>query len=83
MESCDDLFHLTQANATHSALQAIASEIDMYPNGRETNKTAGTNMKATTRNATVVVYSVPVGFCWESNIAMPFIGEPKKGDQIA
>jgi hypothetical protein len=67
-----DLFQLTQANATHSALQAIASETDTYPNGRETTSMAGLKTKATMRNATVVVYPVPVGF-WASNIATSWI----------
>jgi len=56
--------------ATQSALQAIANEIDTYPNGRETANMAGIKTKATARNATVVVYPVPVDFWWASNIAL-------------
>jgi len=44
---------------------------------------AGLKMKATTRNATVVVYSVPVDFCPEANIATSsVVGWAKKRDQI-
>src|SRR6266567_9311577 len=74
MESCDDLFQLNQANATQSALNATASEIDTYPNGREMTNTAGIKRNATTRKATVVVYPVPVDFCCASNITTPSLG---------
>jgi hypothetical protein len=63
MERREDFVQLTQAKITHTALQAIASRRDKYPNGREMTNTAGLKMKATTNNATVVVYAVPVDFC--------------------
>jgi hypothetical protein len=69
MESCEDRFQLTHANVTHSALQAIASERDRYPNGREATNTAGLKTKATRSNATVVVYAVPVDLWLGSNIS--------------
>jgi hypothetical protein len=68
MESCDDLFQLTQAKVTHIALQATASETDKHPNGREATNTAGLKMKATASRATVRLYSVPVDFRQGSNM---------------
>ncbi|MCU1337029.1 MAG: hypothetical protein JWO19_2610 [Bryobacterales bacterium] len=56
----DDLFQFIRAKATHRTLQAIANEANPYPNGRETNNTAGMKTKATASKATVVVYPVPV-----------------------
>jgi hypothetical protein len=62
MESCDDLFQLTQAQPAHSTLHATASAAAPYPNGREMNNTAGVKIKATASKATVIVYPVPVDF---------------------
>jgi hypothetical protein len=67
--SCENFFQLTQAKATHNALQATASETDTCPNGRDTISTAGLKMKAAVSKATVIVYWVPVDFWWESNMA--------------
>jgi hypothetical protein len=70
---------MTQANAIHIALHTIAEEINTYPTGRERTNMAGIKMKATTRNATVVVYPVPVDFWWASNIGTPtLLGWPKR-----
>jgi len=68
MVSREYFFQFTQARITHSALQAIASERDTYPIGREAINTAGQKIMAMISRATVVVYPVPVDF-WESNIA--------------
>jgi len=74
---------LTQAYATHNALQASASETDTYPNGRDTISTAGMKMKATISKAAVTVYWVPVDFCWESNMATSWLlSGPKRKEQI-
>jgi hypothetical protein len=80
MERCDDFFQVTQAIATHTALHAIARETAIYPKWPENINAAGLKMKATTRKATVVVYPVPVAFCWVSNIGTTpsFAGWPKK-----
>jgi hypothetical protein len=69
MESCDDLFQFIQAKVMQSALQVIAIETDTSPSGREVLNTAGLNTKATSKNATVVVYPVPVDFSDALNIA--------------
>jgi hypothetical protein len=83
IESCDDFFQLTQAITTHMALHTTASETDRYPIGRKKSNIAGLKMKATTRNATVVVYSVPVDFCPEANMATSsVVGWAKKRNQI-
>jgi hypothetical protein len=75
MESWDDFFQVTQASATHSALQVIARETAIYPKWPENINAAGMKMNATMRNATVVVDPVPVDFCWVANIATPPIGD--------
>jgi hypothetical protein len=62
MVSCEYFLQLTQAKATHNALQASASETDTYPSGRDTISTAGLKMNARTSKATVMVYWVPVDF---------------------
>jgi len=68
MDNFANFFQLAQARTTHSALQAPASERNMYPTGRDATDTAGMKMKAMISKATVVVYPVPVGFWSESNI---------------
>jgi hypothetical protein len=50
-----------------NALQAITSETDVYPNGRQTTNSAGLKMKATRRYAIVMV-PAPVDL-WDANIA--------------
>jgi hypothetical protein len=62
--SSEYLFQLIHARATNIALQASASKRETYPNGRESIKTAGLKMKAPISKAAVMVYLVPVGFCW-------------------
>ena len=66
MESCEDFFQLIYANVTQSALQAMASETDTYPIGREEANTAGLKINATMSKPTVAVYPVPVDFWCES-----------------
>jgi hypothetical protein len=39
----------------------MASEIDTYPNGRDTINMAGLKMSATIRNPAVVAYLLPTG----------------------
>jgi hypothetical protein len=75
MESCDDFFQWTRARATHDALHAKASAARPYPNGRDTNNTAGMKINATASKATVIVYPVPVDFWWDSNMQPQFILE--------
>jgi hypothetical protein len=65
-DESDDFFRLAQAIALQNALQAIASETDVYPNGRQTTNIAGLKMKATRSNA-IVMAPVPVDF-WDANI---------------
>ena len=60
-----DLFHLAQAIIVQNALQAIASETDVYPRGRQTTNSAGLKMKATRRYA-IVMAPAPVDF-WDAN----------------
>ncbi|MBZ5609210.1 MAG: hypothetical protein LAP38_13185 [Acidobacteriia bacterium] len=79
MEIRENLFQLTQANTTHSTLHAIASDADMYPTGRENSSAAGLKMNATTRNATVLVYPVPVDFWLVSNMATSSVGLRRQG----
>jgi hypothetical protein len=55
MESWDDLFQWIQAHPAHSTLQAMASEAETYPMGREKNNTTGLKMKATASKAMVIV----------------------------
>jgi hypothetical protein len=69
MVSSERLFQLIQAKATHNALHASARETATYPDEPVTLRAAGLKMSAPTSNATVIVYPVPVDFCWESNIA--------------
>jgi hypothetical protein len=45
-----------------SALQTIAIETDTSPSGREMIDTTGLKTKASSRNATVVAYPIPVDF---------------------
>jgi hypothetical protein len=54
MESRDDRFQCTTANATQIALLASAMDTVSYPNGREAISTAGLKTAAT-RKATVGV----------------------------
>jgi hypothetical protein len=61
--------------ATHKALQAIASETDTYPTGRDKISTAGLKTKAIRSRAIVIVYCVPVDFWWESNMATSSVVE--------
>jgi hypothetical protein len=75
MEICDDRFQFTQANMTQTTLQAIASETDTTPSGREMISTAGLKTKATRRNAIVVVYPVPVDFSDACNMQPPQVVE--------
>jgi hypothetical protein len=70
MESCD-FRQLTQASVRHSELHAKASNSGKYPPVREIATIAGLKTRATTSNATVVVYVVPVGFWFGSNISNP------------
>lgn len=55
MESRENFRQSSHARITQSPLQAIASEIDMYPNGLETINNVGMKMNATTSKATVMV----------------------------
>jgi hypothetical protein len=85
MESCEAFFQRTHAKVAHSKLHAIARASITYPNGRETIKNAGTKMNATASKATVVVYCVPVDFCWGAIMTnlLGCYGEPKKRNQSA
>jgi hypothetical protein len=74
MEIRDDFFQFTQANRMHSTLQAIAKETDTSPSGREAISTAGLKTKATSKNAMVVVYPVPVDFS-DANMQPPRLSE--------
>jgi hypothetical protein len=69
MVSFEVLLPIDPGQAPHNAPQASPSEKETYPNGRETIRTKGLKMKATINKATVMVYWVPVDFCWESNMA--------------
>ena len=83
MVSCEYFLQLTQAEATHNALQASASETDAYPNACDMISTTGLNMKATISKAAVTVYWVPVDFCWDSNMATSWLSNgPKRKKQI-
>jgi hypothetical protein len=62
IEIRDDFFQFNQAKRMHRTLQAIAKETEIMPNGRVAISTAGLKTKATSRNATVVVYPVPIDF---------------------
>jgi hypothetical protein len=73
MERREDFFQVIQASAMQIALQTIARETEIYPKRPEKSRAAGLNTKATTRNATVVVYPVPVDFCCVLNIATPAV----------
>ena len=74
MVSCEHFFQLTQEKATHNALQASASKMDTYPNGRDTISTAGLKMKATISKVTVMVYWIPVDFWWKSMATSLVVG---------
>jgi hypothetical protein len=69
MESRENLLQLTQAMARHITLHAMASNKVRYPAGREKSTAAGLKTRATTSNAAVVVWAVPVGFWHASNMA--------------
>jgi hypothetical protein len=62
IESCDDCFQLRQAKPKQMTLQIAASVNARAPKLARNIKAAGTNTVATIRNATVVVYPVPVDF---------------------
>jgi hypothetical protein len=85
MASSERLFQLIQAKATHNTLQASASEMATYPDEPEKISAAGLKISAPTSHAIVIVYRVPVDFCWESNIATSSVVGcvPERKEQIA
>jgi hypothetical protein len=73
MVRLENFIQFSQAIAAHNPLHKTAIETDAYPNGRDTKRMAGMKKKATIRNATVTVYSVPVDFGSEANMATSWL----------
>lgn len=84
MESCEDFFQLRQAIPKHSTLKIIVSAMARRPKLPKNIKAAGINTSATMRNATVVVYPVPVDFWLVSKMATSLVvGVPKNSGEIS
>ena len=72
MVNREDFLQLSQAIPMQARLPIIAKPMATEPKLSIKSRAAGTNTSATMRNATVVVYAVPVDFSPVVNMATSF-----------